>query len=119
VKRCLTCLSILAMLLCLAASPLVASDPHPNGDGGPAPICPPGTDCVWRLPDGQLNDRPVCCGSRLPRLEFGDINALTPRGAPDSELALRQLATASGGRTTPVCGSGEARLSNILVQEMR
>jgi len=60
----MTCLAVLAL-------------PALAGDGGPPPICPPGTDCSVRLPGGSTNDRPLCCAIHLPPVAraFGDINA--------------------------------------------
>jgi hypothetical protein len=77
-------------IACLAALTL----PALAGDGGPAPVCPPGTDCSVRIPGGSPNDRPLCCSLQPPSVDrtFGDINvqdrtlAQFPLASPVSPL---------------------------------
>ena len=73
----------LVLTICLVALTL----PVFAGDGGPMPVCKPGTDCTVRLPGGSLNNRPACCSLLPPKMDmiFGDINV------QDRTLAQFQL----------------------------
>ena len=83
-------LSIAVTITCLAVLTLPAF----AGDGGPMPICPPGTNCNVRIPDGSPNSRPACCSLLPPNMDrtFGDINvqdrtlAQFPLASPVSRL---------------------------------
>ncbi len=65
------------------------------GDGGPLPVCPPGTQCML-IPGDTTSNRPLCCVMMPPphadRL-LGDINvkdrtlAQFPLAAPTSVSA--------------------------------
>ena len=88
-------LSIAVTITCLVALTLPAF----AGDGGPMPLCPPGTDCSVRIPGGSPNNRPACCSLQPPRMDrtFGDINV------QDRTLAQFPL----GSRVSPLvanCG---------------
>jgi hypothetical protein len=67
-----TLLRFSVTIACLVALTL----PALAGDGGPAPVCPPGTDCSVRIPGGAPNIRPLCCVMLPPSVDrtFGDIN---------------------------------------------
>jgi hypothetical protein len=79
----ITCMAVLAL-------------PALAGDGGPPPICPPGTDCSVRLPDGSTNNRPLCCSLQPPSIDrtFGDINV------QDKTLAQFWLVSPASPRVT-------------------
>ncbi len=85
-----TLLRISVTIACLVALTL----PALAGDGGPAPVCPPGTDCSVRIPGGSPNIRPLCCVMLPPSVDrtFGDINvqdrtlAQFPLASPVSPL---------------------------------
>jgi hypothetical protein len=98
----ITCLAVLAL-------------PALAGDGGPPPICPPGTDCSVRLPSGSTNDRPLCCSLQPPPSgdrTFGDINV------QDKSLAQFWLVSPAAPRVTTSATSNPKPQESSLVKNL-
>lgn len=82
------------------------------GDGGPLPVCPPGTNCKLRTPVSSPGNRPLCCSLLPPQMDitFGDINqqdrtlAQFPPVSPISRLA----ADCEGSGSAPAKSSAAA-----------
>ena len=95
---------IAVTIICLFALAL----PVFAGDGGPMPVCKPGTDCSVRLPDGSLNNRPACCSLLPPRMDmaFGAIDIQDRTIAPFSVKSRESSLVAGDGGPMPVCKPG-------------
>ncbi len=111
-------LTVSITITCLLALALPAF----AGDGGPLPVCPPGTDCSVRLPDGSLSNRPLCCSFQPPSIDrtFGDINVQDRMLAQFSTASPKSLLGTNGERTdTKSQQSSAASIPNLVSLRVR